>query len=131
MQSTFFSMYIFNYILLTYILGLTKYIKKTNQYSWHIQTSLLTHKSNANYQYIFPNSYSSCRIYLLLSKMLNPAFHLYFTCLHTTEHGWRETETILTGLTLHLWPWTSEVPLMLLGNHTVFPFSIHCPHSLK
>lgn len=25
-----FSMYIFNYILLTYILGLTKYIQKTN-----------------------------------------------------------------------------------------------------
>lgn len=35
----------------------------------------------------------------MLSKMLNPNFHLYSTYTHTTKYGRRETTTMLTGLT--------------------------------
>lgn len=40
---------------------------------------------------VFPNSYVPCRMYLMLSKMLNLNFQLYFTCTCETEHVWRET----------------------------------------
>lgn len=55
------------------------------------QTEKRRKKSDAHYRYIFPNSYIPCRIYLMLSKMVNLTFQLYFTCTCETEHVWRET----------------------------------------